>query len=100
MSDTAQQKAVRSYRSRQAQRGMGRFEVQALNADRALIRALARRLADDSPEATRARTMVQQIVSGEPPRHGGILQALRRSPLVDAGIDFGRDREEGRRIDL
>lgn len=100
MSNAAQKRAIRNYRSRQAERGIARFEVQALDADRELIRALARRLADDSPEATQARTMVQQIVSGEPPNQGGILQALRRSPLVGADLDLGRAREEGRRVDL
>jgi len=100
MTDAAQKRAISSYRSRQAQRGIARFEVQALDADRELIRALARRLADDSPEAMQARTMVQQIVSGEPPQQGGILQALRRSPLVGANLDLDRAREEGRKVDL
>lgn len=100
MSNAAQKRAIRNYRSRQAQRGISRFEVQALDTDRELIRALARRLADDGPEATQARTMVQQIVSGEPPHQGGILQALRRSPLVGADLDLGRAHEEGRRVDL
>ena len=100
MTDAAQKRAIRNYRSRQAQRGIARFEVQALNADRELIRALARRLAEDGPEATQARTMVQQIVSGAPPNHGGILQALRRSPLVGANLDLDRAREEGRRVEL
>lgn len=100
MGNAAQKRAVRSYRSRQTQRGIARFEIQALDADRDLIRALARRLAEDGPEATQARAMVQQIVSGEPPRQGGILQALRRSPLVDADLDLVRAREEGRRVEL
>ncbi len=100
MSNAAQKRAIRNYRSRQAQRGIARFEVQALDADRELIRALARRLADDGPEAVQARTMVQQIVSGKPPHQGGILQALRRSPLVGADLDLSRAHEEGRRVDL
>lgn len=100
MGNAAQKRAVRSYRSRQTQRGIARFEIQALDADRELIRALARRLAEDGPEATQARAMLQQIVSGEPPHQGGILQALRRSPLVDADLDLVRAREEGRRVEL
>ncbi|TPG55982.1 hypothetical protein EAH89_13690 [Roseomonas nepalensis] len=100
MTDAAQKRALRNYRLRQAERGIARFEVQALNVDRELIRALARRLADDGPEAMQARTMVQQIVSGDPPHQGGILQALRRSPLVGANLDLDRAREEGRRVDL
>ena len=100
MTNAAQKRAIRNYRSRQTQRGIARFEVQALNADRELIRALARRLADDGPEATQARTMVQQIVSGEPPHQGGILRALRRSPLVGTDLDLSRVSEQGRRVDL
>ncbi|WP_342628402.1 hypothetical protein AAC691_21405 [Nguyenibacter vanlangensis] len=35
-----------------------------------------------------------------PPRMGGILAALCRSPLVGADLDFARSREEGRKVDL
>ena len=100
MGNAAQKRAVRSYRSRQTQRGIARFEIQALDADRELLRALARRLAEDGPEAAKARAMLQEIVSGEPTHRGGILQALRRSPLVDADLDLVRAREEGRRVEL
>jgi hypothetical protein len=100
MSNAAQKQAIRNYRLRQAERGIARFEIQALDADRELIRALAQRLAGNGPEAAQARTMVQQIVSGEPPRQGGILRALRRSPLVSADLDLSRAREEGRKVDL
>ena len=100
MSNAAQKRAIRNYRSRQAQSGITRFEIQALDTDRELIRALARRLTGDGPEATQARMTVQQIVFGEPPRQGRILQALRRSPLVGADLDLDRAREEGRRVDL
>jgi hypothetical protein len=100
MSSAAQKRAIKSYRSRLTQRGIARFEIQALDTDRDLIRALARCLADDGPEATEARAMVQRIVMGEPPKTSGILQALRRSPLVGAGLDFERPRDEGRKVEL
>ncbi|HWJ72992.1 MAG TPA: hypothetical protein VNX29_07495 [Kaistia sp.] len=100
MSNAAQKKAIRNYRNRLTQRGIARFEVQALETDRDLIRALARHLADDGPDAKEARSMVQQIVMGESPKSGGILQALRRSPMVGAGLDFTRPREEGRKVEL
>ena len=100
MSNSAQKKAIQDYRSRLTQRGIARFEVQALEGDRELIRTLARRLADGGPEATQARAMVQQIVAGEPPTSGGILEALRRSPLVGADLDLTRAREEGREVGL
>ena len=36
----------------------------------------------------------------EPPKKGGILAALRRSPLVGADLDLTRSREAGRKVDL
>jgi hypothetical protein len=67
-------------------------------ADRDLIRSLARRLAEEGPEATRLRAVVSQSIAGEPPRTGGILAALRRSPLVGADLELQRPREEGRDV--
>ena len=46
------------------------------------------------------RAMVGKAVTGDAPRKGGILAALRRSPLVGADLDFSRPREEGRKVDL
>jgi hypothetical protein len=83
-----------------AERGLARFEVLGLDADRDLIRSLARRLAEEGPEASRLRAAVSQSIAGEPPKKGGILAALRRSPLVGAGLDLTRPREEGREIEL
>lgn len=100
MSNSAQKKAIQNYRDRLTQRGITRFEVQALETDRDLIRTLARHLADGGPEAKRARGMVEQIIAGEPPTPGGILRALRRSPLVGADLDLTRSREEGHKVDL
>ncbi len=51
MANNSQKRAIRNYRSRLTARGMARFEVLGLNADRSLVRFLARRLADDGPEA-------------------------------------------------
>lgn len=79
---------------------MARFEVLGRDADRDLIRSLARKLAEDTPEASALRTMVSKAIAGEPPRKGGILAALRRSPLVGADLDLTRPREEGREVDL
>src|SRR5205823_9061005 len=46
MSNTSQKRAIKNYRNRLHQRGMARFEVLGLDADRDLIRSLARRLAE------------------------------------------------------
>jgi hypothetical protein len=70
------------------------------SSDRALIRLLARRLAEDSAEAERLRAIIDQSVAGKAPRKGGILAALRRSPLVGADLDLTRPREEGRKVEF
>jgi hypothetical protein len=100
MANTSQNRALRNYRSRLTERGMARFEVLGLDADRDLIRALARRLAEDGPDAARVRETISRTIAGEPPRKGGILKALRCSPLVGADLDIARSREAGRKVDL
>jgi hypothetical protein len=98
--NTSQKRALRNYRSRLAKQGMARFEVLGLDADRDLIRTLAKRLAQNDAEATRIRAEVRREVSGEPPKKGGILAALRRSPLVGADLALRRSLESGRKVDL
>ena len=64
MADTAQKRAIRNYRTRLVKRGMARFEVLGLHADRDLIRSLARRLAENDPDAVRIRAAVSPRVTG------------------------------------
>lgn len=96
----SQKRAIQRYRSRLSKRGLARFEVLGLDGDRDLIRSLARKLADDGPDAAEIRVTLSQTISGEPPKTGGILAALRRSPLVGADLDFSRPHVEGRKVDL
>ena len=100
MSNPSQKRALANYRRRLNERGMARFEVLGLDADRDLIRSLARRLAEGDAEAARLRAEVTRSVIGGPPRRGGILSALRRSPLVGADLDLTREMTTGRDIDL
>lgn len=100
MTTTPQKRALRRYRKRLNQRGMARFEVLGLDADRELIRSLARRLAADGPDAARLRATVRVTIAEEPPKKGGILNALRRSPLVGADLDLNRPPAPGRRVEL
>jgi hypothetical protein len=100
MGDTSQRRAIDNYRKRLKQRGIARFEVLGLDTDRELIRSLARRLADNGPESVRIRATVRRAVSGEPPNKGGILNALRRSPLVGADLNLKRPVVAGRKVDL
>ncbi len=98
--ETSQRRAVRTYRSRLGERGLARFEVLGRDADRDLIRSLARRLAEDGPDASRLRAAVSRTMDGEAPRKGRILAALRRSPLVGADLDLDRPHEDGRDVKI
>ncbi len=98
--DSSQKRAIRNYGSRLSERGLARFEVLGLPADRDLIRSLARRLAEDGPEASKLRLTVSRTIADVPPEKGGILAALRRSPLVGADLDLARSREEGRKVEI
>lgn len=100
MSATSQKRAVKSYRERLAQRGIGRFEVIGLDRDRDLIRSLARRLAENDPQASGIREKVKQSIGESTPRKGGILDALRRSPLLGGDLELTRSRHAGRETEL
>jgi len=97
---SSQKRAIQNYRSRLSARGLTRFEVLGRGDDRDLIRSLARRLAEGGPEASRLRAVVSQTITGAPPKKGGVLAALRRSPLVGADLDLSRTREEGRKVEI
>ncbi len=100
MSNTSQRRAIDRYRERLAERGMARFEVLGLGTDRELIRSVAKCLAEEGPDADRLRAVVNGCIEGKSPRKGGILQALRRSPLVGANVIPPRPFETGRKVDL
>ena len=97
---SSRKRTIQNYRLRLSERGLCRFEVLGRDADRDLIRSLARRLAEDGPEALQLRAAVSQTIAGEPPKKGGILAALRRSPMVGADLDLNRLREKGRKVDF
>ena len=100
MANPSQKRAVRNYRDRLAGRGLARFEVLGLNSDRELIRLLAKRLAEDDAAAAHLRADVGRSVGREQPKRGGVLAALRRSPMVGAELDLTRTFETGRDVDL
>jgi hypothetical protein len=100
MSNPSQKRAINNYRKRLHKRGMARFEVLGLDADRDLIRSLAKRLAEDNPDSVQVRAEVRRVISGRPPNKGGILNALRRSPLVGAELNLERPLTTDRQVDL
>jgi hypothetical protein len=100
MGSAAQAQALKNYRRRLAKRGMARFEVLGLATDRELVRAFARRLAEESPAAEQMRAAVREKVTEEPDAKGGIWTWLRNSPLVGADLNLERPFTPGRKIDL
>ena len=96
MNHASRRHAVQRYRKRLAQRGMARLEVIGRESDRELTRSLAEHLAENDAKAERLRATVSQGIAGEPPRTGGILKALRRSPLAGADAIATRPFEPGR----
>lgn len=97
---SSQRRAIQNYRSRLSEKGLVRFEVLGRDTDRGLIRSLAKRLTKDTPEASQLRSTVNKIMAGDGSTKGGILAALRRSPLVGVDLDLKRSREEDREIDI
>jgi len=100
MRDTSQKRALNAYRKRLGQQGMARFEVLGLSTDRELIRTLARRLADKTADSTRIRTALRCTIADERPQKGGVLSALRRSPLVGADLNITRSLADDRKVHL
>jgi hypothetical protein len=100
VSNASQRRALRNYRRRLAERGIGRFEVLGRDADRALIRSLARKLAENDAAAARLRASISRGIAAEPAKKGGVLAALRRSPLVGAELNLARAVVPGRKVEL
>ena len=100
MSNTSQKRATENYRKRLDKRGMARFEVIGRGADRELIRLLAKRLADGSPDSARIRTSIRRAISGVSRNKGGIFNALRRSPLVGVELNLERLVTADRKVEL
>jgi hypothetical protein len=94
----SQARAVKNYRKRLRKRGLARFEVLGLEKDRDLVRAVARRLAEDSPEAEEMRTSIRHKISEKPTHKENILEVLRSWPLAE--LNLTRPFEKGRKIEL
>ena len=101
MTTDAQRKAVDSFRRRSRKAGLVRFEVSAPDRDKALVREVAKQLAQRGPLAEGVRAKLRKIVASSEPRPtGGIWRALRRSPLVGADLDTPRAPGGGRKVAL
>ncbi|MGA2569755.1 MAG: hypothetical protein ABSF23_04485 [Terracidiphilus sp.] len=100
MGSTAQARAVENYRKRLTKRGMVRFEVLGLKKDRELVRTVARKLAEDGPEAAQIRATVSEKIDPDTRRKGGFLKMLRDSPLMGVELNLTRRRVAPRKVEL
>jgi hypothetical protein len=96
----SQRRAIASHRRRLSERGISRYEVRGLAQDKDLVRKLAMRLAANDAQAARLRAEIAKEVAVDQPRVGGLLAALRSSPLVGADLDLEREEVPPRDIDL
>ena len=64
-----------------------------------MVNATTERAGCDAAVAARVRAQVESGLAGEPSRKGGVLAALRRSPLVGADLEFRREVTAGRDVD-
>src|SRR3954467_2652738 len=79
-------------------RGMQAFKVVGLERDKGLIRSVARILAADDRDAASLRELLSDKPAVPCSARGGILGALRRSPLVGANLDLRRSSSARRRV--
>ena len=100
MSTVPKKRALNQHPKGLTQKGMARFEVLGLSTDREMIRALAKRLASDDAESVQIRANIHQSMISETDEIGGILEALRRSPLVGADLNLCRRKTPSRDVDL
>ena len=100
MASTSQARALESYRKRLTKRGMARFEVLGLAADRDLVRSIARRLAENNPDAEEIRSAISQKVTTDTRRKGSILAMLRSAPTAARELNLIRERVVARKVDL
>jgi hypothetical protein len=100
MTESSQRRAVANHRRRLAEQGMSRYEVRGRVEDKPLLRALAKRLAAGDTAAARLRATLAEVVGGNGKQAGGILAALRRSPLVGADLAVDREVGSGRDVEL
>lgn len=91
----SREKALKNHRRRLKEKGFRRVEVEARDADAALIRQLAKALRADGETAREARQLLVELLASE---QTGLKELLLSSPLE--GVRISRSRDTGRPIEL
>ena len=98
--NSSQKRALETHRRQLANRGLARYEVRGLSRDKELVRAFARRLADNDAGAVQLRNEVERGVHPAPPSGREIWLALKNSPLAGIDLDIEREVSDGRDVTL
>ena len=99
--DRSPARRVARHRRRLASQGLRRVEATVPERDTELVRQVADILRAGGPEAERLRQAVTSVTDEHQARTGeDLLAFFRSSPLVEADIDFERDRSPPRDVDL
>jgi hypothetical protein len=99
MATAAQRKAVKTHRERSRAKGLARFEVTAPEADKQLIRLIAKRLTQSDAEEVRA-SIGKALADRREGSVGGVLRALLASPLAGANLTIRRDKIYNRKVEF
>lgn len=78
----SQKRAILNYWRHFGERGVARFEVLGRDANRDLIRSIARRFAEDTPEASELRATMSKSIAVEPPKKATLATYLRRALAI------------------
>lgn len=92
---TARKTSLDRFRRRRKRQGIVRVELQLRREDVALVRGVARALADPGREAEARRLLKARFA---PPSAAGLKALLASAPLD--GIELERPRDLGRPVDL
>jgi hypothetical protein len=97
----AQERATKAYRARLDDEGLGRFEMIAPKEDQELLRGLARLMSRDEAKRQMFRRWAAETLGlVQNGRKGGVVAALRKSPLVGVDLDVSRSTDDARDVPL
>lgn len=89
---------ISEYRKRSKLKGIRRIEVTAHERDIALVKGVTKILRENSKTADRVREVLDKFL----PKDQGenLVDFFKNSPLTEEVIEFERDKDAGREIDL
>lgn len=100
MSNAAQKIANQNYRKRLSSKGVSRWEVQGLENDKDISRALLKALAKNDNAANEFRQKIQDFVGVKERTGSDLVAALRKAALGGVDLDIIRENDGFRKVDF